>query len=269
MRRNTGSQVSGSRVGVLAGLLAAAALTAAPARADVTLTATVSGKMVVELSGDSVVLIKGHKMRNDMIRGSDRTSTIFDVDAGKMITLDHKKKEATIFDIASVSESLAKVQDTDVEVKLTPTSETKQIAGQTCLVHQSDVRVAFSPIEGQKMTLAMTGPVCLAKGAPGHAEYAAFYEAALAKGFFFAPPQAAKAQPGHAKGMAKLQKVWAEAGVPLNQDITMKLEGDGLMAKMMARVAGGTMSQSVTKIDASPIADTEFAVPTGYKSKNP
>src|SRR5262249_53701687 len=76
---------------------AAALLTAAPAWADVTVTQTIGGKMMGagDMAGTSVTRIKGHKMRIDNTRnGTNDTSTIFDVDSGKMIFLNHAKKEA-------------------------------------------------------------------------------------------------------------------------------------------------------------------------------
>ena len=66
------------------------------------------------------------------------TSTIFDVDAGKMIVLDHKKKEAVVLDTAAIVETMGKVGESiDVKTDLTPTSEKKQVAGYDCTVHDT------------------------------------------------------------------------------------------------------------------------------------
>jgi hypothetical protein len=251
------------------GVMAGVVLLSAPAWADVTMTSKSTGKMAGGDGTIQVIRIKGSKMRTDMTRGNDNTSVIFDVDAGKMITLDHKKKEAYVMDSAAMTETLSKVNETDVKASLTPTSEKKQVAGYDCTVHDSDVRVAFSPAEGMNLQIQMTGPVCLSPSAPGKAEYTDFYTAAVKKGFFFTDPRAAKAQPGPAKAFAELYKKWAEAGVPLSSNITLKFEGGGFMTGMMNKMAGGATTNEVTKVDTATIPETEFATPAGYKVKTP
>lgn len=248
--------------GVTTGLLLAAT-----ASADVTVTATVGGRMSGGDGGQSVVRIKGNKMRNDLTQGNNTISSIFDLDAGKMITLDHKKKEAIVMDVATAGAVLEKVKDTDVQVKVTPTSETKTIAGHSCTVLDSDVKVAFAPAEGMSLAILMNGPVCVSKNAPGQKDYSQFYMTAVEKGFFFTDPRAAKAQPGPAKGFAQLYKAWAEAGVPLSSSITLKFDGGGMMAGLMNKMAGGAMTSEVTNIDTASIADDQFAPPAGYKVK--
>ncbi len=54
------------------------------------------------------------------------------------------------------------------------------------------------------MTMVMTGPVFIAKGAPGSADYAKFYLAAAEKGFIMSDPRAAKGAPQQVKGMTEL-----------------------------------------------------------------
>jgi hypothetical protein len=255
-------------LGVMAGVLGGLLLSG-PAWADVTLTSKSTGKMAGGDGTTQVIKIKGGKMRTDMTRGDDQTSVIFDVEAGKMITLDHKKKEAIVMDTAAMTETMSKVNEADVKASLTPTSEKKQVAGYDCTVHDSDVRVGFSPAEGMNLQIQMTGPVCVSASAPGKAEYTEFYTAAVKKGFFFTDPRAAKAQPGPAKAFAELYKKWAEAGVPLSSNITLKFEGGGFMTGMMNKMIGGPTTNEVTKVDTAAIADTEFAAPAGYKVKTP
>ena len=62
------------------------------------------------------------------------------------------------------------------------------------------------------MTIAMTGVSWIAKGAPGSAEYSAFYKGAAEKGWIFTDPRAAKAQPGQAKAMAEMYTQFAQIG---------------------------------------------------------
>jgi hypothetical protein len=253
-------------LGVMAGVL----LLSAPAWADITLTSKMTGKMAGGDGTTQVVKIKGSKMRTDMTRGSDMTSTIFDVDSGKMIVLDHKKKEAVVLDTTAIVETMGKTGNSiDVKTDLKPTSEKKQVAGYDCTVYDTNVTVAMSPGEGMNMTLAMTGPACLSANAPGKAEYEQFYKAAVAKGFFFTDPRAAKAQPGMAKAIAEASKKWAEAGVPLSSTTSMKFDGGGMMTGMMNKMMGGPTTTELTKVETGTIADTEFVTPADYKVKKP
>lgn len=253
------------------GLMAGVLLLSATAWADVTLTSKMTGKMAGGDGTVQVVKIKGGKMRTDTTRGNgDMTSTIFDVEAGKMIVLDHKKKEAVVLDTAAIVETMGKTGNSiDVKADLKPTSEKKQVAGYDCTVYDTNVAVTMSPGEGMNMQMVMTGPACLSSNAPGKAEYEQFYAAAVGKGFFFTDPRAAKAQPGMAKAIAEMSKKWAEAGVPLSSTTTVKFDGGGIVTGMMNKMMGGPSTTELTKVETGTIADTEFATPAGYKVKTP
>jgi hypothetical protein len=253
------------------GAVFAAMLMAAPAFADVTVTQTTGGKMFgPDISGTNVTRIKGHKMRVDTTRtggpGND-TTMIFDVDAGKVIMLNNAKKEAIVRDTSEMSAAVTKIGDADMKASLEATAATKTIAGTTCTVYDSNIAVTFSIIEKQPpMTMVMTGPVCLSKTAAGAAEFREFFSAASQKGFIFTDPQAAKAQPGMAKGMATMWKKWADAGVALSSDINLSFEGEGMMAQMMKKMGGGKITSETTKIETAALSDDLFAVPAGYKT---
>lgn len=246
-----------------------AALTAAPAAAQVTLTQTTRGSgMGQNMSGDSVQYIKGAKMRTDQTMGGKKTSVIIDADAQQMILLDHGKREAIITDMRKTSQDLAKIEASDVKATITPTSVKRQIAGATCTVHDMDVRVpAKAGPGGDDLIVTMKGPVCLTKGGPGVADYQAFYKAAAEKGLFFTDPRAAKAQPGQARGMTEMYRRMAAAGVPYATEFAFKFEGSGMMASMMNKMGAMTMKSEVTKVSGAPIDDAMFAVPAGYKTK--
>ena len=106
---------------------------AAPAAADVTVTQTVAGKAaVIDLNGESVTRIKGNKMRTEQTRGDKTDVVIIDIDGQRMISLDAGKKEATVIPLSQLQETLGKVTSSEVKVKITPTGETKQVAGYSC-----------------------------------------------------------------------------------------------------------------------------------------
>jgi hypothetical protein len=253
---------------VTLGLLACAAT----ASADVKMVAQMSGKMMgMNPSGETVTYIKGSKMRTDQTMGGNMLSTIMDVATGELISINHKKKEAEVWNVADMRTVLqgAGVEASGVDVKITPNGQSKDIAGYKAVGHDMSVSVKSSMggPGGMEMTVNISGPAYLSTDAPGAKDYAAFYTAAAEKGFFFGDPRAAKAQPGNAKGMMALYKTMAEKGVPLESKQIIKLSGDGPMAGLFARMGGGEMNSTVTSVSADPLADDLFTVPTGYKLK--
>jgi Domain of unknown function (DUF4412) len=244
------------------------ALLAAPAFADVTVNQKTSGKGPIgaAAAGDSVQYLKGSKMRIDQTRGDDETSMIIDADAQRMISLNHKKKEAEIYDMTKLAADMQKIQSSDIKANVTPTSQTRQIAGQTCTVHNVEIEIPMT-MGNNSMSMVMAGPACLVKNAPGAKDYETFYKTAVEKGLFFSDPRQAKAQPGQAKGMARLYQEMASRGLPYAQEFTMKFQGNDMMAGMMNKMGGATMSTEVTAVTTGPLADSLFEIPAGYKQK--
>ena len=80
---------------------------ATPASADFKMVAQMTGKMMGRSpSGQTVTYIKGNKMRTDQTMGGSQLSTIMDVDAGELITINHKSKEAEIWNIADLAKTM-------------------------------------------------------------------------------------------------------------------------------------------------------------------
>jgi len=240
---------------------------ATTASADVRMVAQMTGKMMGRTpSGETVTSIKGNKMRTDQTMGGAELSTIMDVDAGELITINHKNKEAEIWNIAEIARTM---QGTDitasgVKVKITPNGQMKEVVGFTAAGHDITVSVKSQMPDGTSMTVTFSGPAFLSTEAPGAADYAAFYVAAADKGFFIGDPRAAKAQPGNAKGMMALYRSMAEKGIPLQSTQVITRSGDGPMAGA-ARMGGGEITSTITSISADPIAADIFTVPAGYK----
>jgi hypothetical protein len=245
-------------------LLAAAA---APALADVTVRQKNTGKGGIggAMSGESVLQISGTKMRTDQTVGSDQTSTIIDADAQKMVVLNHKRKEAEVYDMSKLSDDISKATGGgEIKATITPTGRTRQIAGATCTDHDISMTVPMQ-MGNDAMNMVSSGVVCLAKGGPGAQDYAAFYTAVADKGLFFSDPRAAKAQPGQARGMTALYRDMAARGVPYYNELQMKFEGSGMMAAMMNKMGGVSMTTEVTSISAGDVPEAQFEVPAGYK----
>jgi hypothetical protein len=246
---------------------ALAALVTAPLRADVTITATTDGKgLGMAAGGEAVTYIKGPRMRADSKIGDTPTSTIIDLDKQRFISLNHKKRQAEITDMATLRAELDKITSSDISVKMTPTGQKRQIGGQSCDEHAMEVRVPMA-VGNEQLTIVMAGPVWIARESPGRADYAAFYRTAADKGLFFTDPKVAKAQPGNAKGMATLYKAMAEAGVAYETAIKFGFEGGGMLGGMMSKMGGSSITTTVTKVSIDALSDDLFAIPADYKTK--
>jgi hypothetical protein len=237
---------------------------ASPALADVTLKSKGTGTgMVGAVAGDMTQYVKGLKSRTDQTSGAGRqTSTIIDIATKQMIVLNHDTKEADVIDMTNLSETLAKAGATEITATITPTLQTRQVAGQTCTVHDLKVAVPMQMGKSQ-MTMVMSGPQCLVKNGPGQAEFLAFYRAASENGGFLDATQA-KTRPAVAKAMTDMYRKMSELGVPFATEMKMSMEAEGPMAEMMKKMAT-TISTEVTSVSTAPIAATMFEVPAGYK----
>ena len=248
-------------------LLVAAASTA---RADVTIKQTSTGKgMGMSGTMPGTTYLKGSKMRTDTVTGDTTRTMIFDLDSQKMYSFDSKKKEADVWDMQAFSAEMSKSVDTSAMTSsLKPNGQSKAIAGKTATGYDMEVSVPsqMGGPSGPKMTFKLVGPMWVVKDAPGTAEYAAFYKAAAEKGWIFSDPRAAKGSPGQAKAMAQMQKQLAETGgVPYETEMQLKMEGEGPMAAMMAKMGGMSMTTTTQSVETGPLADDLFAPPAGYK----
>lgn len=234
-----------------------------PLSADLTLVQTVSGRGL----GDGVqttTYFKGTKMRSE----TKDTISILDVASHQMIVLDAKKKEARIIDMAQIQEGVQKALGGETRAKLTSTGQTKMLMGRSCAEYTANIAVPMKMGE-DTLNVLMTGPIWIAKGAPGTADYTGFYRAAAENGMFFGNPDQAKG-PGAAqmRSMVELYRQIAElGGVTYETALQTKFEGSGMMAAMMNKVGGFTFMSTVKSTATDPISDAMFEVPAGYKTK--
>jgi len=249
---------------VLAGLMLAMS---APLLADVTIKAMNSGK-VMGMGGDiqTTTYVKGMKMRVDSVTGDTTRTSIFDVENQKLYTFDNKKKEADVWDMAAFSAEVSKAVSVEgMSASIKANGQTKQVAGKTANGYDIVVTVP-ADVSGMKMTMNLTGTTWVVKGAPGTADYIAFYKAAAEKGWIFSDPRAAKGQPGQAKAMSQMYEQYAKLdGLPYATEMNMKASGEGPMAAMMAKMGNMTMTTVTESVDTSALAADMFAPPAGYK----
>ncbi len=243
----------------------------APAYADITIKSTVTGKgMGMGGTMPQVTYIKGNKMRSDTVSGDTTRSVIFDLDTQKMISFDSKKKEADVFDMQKMAADISQnVQTSEMKASVKPNGKTKTVSGQNAAGYDMEVIVPamMGGKSGMKMTVTLSGPIWIVK-APGASEYLNFYKNAVEKGWFFTDPRAAKAQPGQAKAMAEMYRQLAETGgIAYEQEMNIKMGGDGPMAAMMAKMGNISMTTTVTSVETGTVAADLFAPPAGYKLK--
>ncbi|MGE0813190.1 MAG: hypothetical protein AB7O28_20545 [Vicinamibacterales bacterium] len=252
-------------------LTAALVAFAVTAHADVTIKQTMSGKALgINGSASSTTYIKGSKMRTEMVTGDTTRVSIFDLDTQTMYSFDSKKKEADVYSLGQLQADMAKAVDvSSITASFEPNGKTKDIAGKTATGYDMTMSVPTALGGGDmKMTLTMTGPVWIVKGGPGAADWANFYKQAADKGFVFGDPRAAKANPGQSKAMGELyRKMAAVGGIAYETEMTMKMEGSGPLAGLMAKMGGGTSTTTTTDVSAGALADDLFAPPAGYKLK--
>lgn len=254
---------------ILAAIVALAM--ASPARADLKMIQSVSGKGM-GMGGNSVTTtyIKGLKMRSDTVSGDTTRTTIFDVENQKMYIFDSKKKEADIWDMADFAKQIGStVETTGMTASFKPNGQTKQISGKTAVGYDMSISMPTrmgDAKNGMSMTVSLSGPTWIVKGAPGTAEFQKFYNAAAERGFVFTDPRAAKAQPGQAKATTHMyRELAATGGVPYETEMNIKMSGDGPMAGMMAKMGNLSTTSSVQSIEVAPLGDDLFAPPAGYK----
>lgn len=243
---------------------------ALPVHADVTVKQTTGGKgMGISGSASGATYIKGNKMRSDVVMGDKTQTMISDVDAQKLYIFDSKKKEAEVWDIASLGAEISKAVDVSgTKASVTSNGQTKQIAAHSAAGYDLEVSVqsAMGGSNDMTMTVTLSGPIWIVKNAPGSADYARFYKTAAEKGWVFSDPRGAKAQPGQAKAMAEMHKQIAEiGGIPYEVNVQIKMGGSGPMAGLLSRIGNVTMTTTVDSVDVAPLADNLFAPPAGYK----
>jgi hypothetical protein len=244
------------------------------AHADVTVVSTTAGKAsFLDVGGTSTSLIKGNRMRTNSMIGSRTQALIIDIDGRRFVNVDDGKKSATVTPLDTISEQLNKVGVGAIQATLTKTSQTKQIAGYDCTVHNISVSMPFSatghPGDGMDLNMQMSGEVCLSTNVPGLADYQNFYRASADSGFIFGDPRVAKSPTGaaQAKAYADLTRKMAEAGLPLESHVTITAAGNNPMAGMMAKLAASDITSTVTQITVGDLPAEQFDVPAGYKVK--
>jgi hypothetical protein len=243
-------------------LLLASVLLASPALADVTMTATVSmnaGPMA--MNGSVVSFLKGGKFRTDAKIASQDLSILIDPATGQQWLVNHVTRQ---IEPAGGQQAMAgmPVNVGAAKVSVTPTGQTKEILGRSCQGFTIEMTAPMT-IGAEALTMKMSGPVWLAKDGPGVAEYRATQKALTGMGLSTSP----FAQGPSAQGFAEVAKALADAGIVMEQELRMTMEGTGQLAQVMGQMGNMTMTMKVTAISTDPVPDDKFVLPAGYTKK--
>jgi hypothetical protein len=237
-------------------------LVAMPVFADVTMKttmATLGGPMSVETV--SVTFIKGMKMRSDLKMAGQDMSVFMDIAAKRQVMVNNVTKE-----VADVGAAMANapVNLGDVTVSVKPNGLTKVVLGRTCAGYAVEYTMPMTMM-GETLTMALSGVVWIAKDMPGATEYMAFSKAAAAAGLM----SASFAQGPQVQGLARLQAALTEIGIPLEQEMRLKVTGTGQMAQAMAESGVGamTMTMKVTEVSVDPIPAETVELPAAVTKK--
>lgn len=244
-------------------LLVVVATLSRPLGADVLITARVVGKAGGrDVSVTRSTAIKGVHMRIDVVQAGESTSTIYDLRDGVIIALDARKKRAELRDIAARSAKVSRhYPRARVTTTLKATQAVKDIAGATCTEHTYVIRLPMT----KDFAFMLTGSAWIAAEAPGAADYGAFARAAVDRDVVLGAADnsillaVARAQSELYRALADL------GGIPYVIDMTMAIDGKGMLAGIVRKGVSGTRASTVTAVSVAPLDDSTFAVPAGWK----
>ena len=243
-------------------VLVAFVLSAAAASADVTVTMSMSGAAgQIAISGTTTTSAKGTKLRVDTEMSGQSLTILSDSATKQQWKIDHGAKQIEPFS-ADAAMSALPVSFGDVKAAVTPNGQTKEILGRQCQGYTVEVTLPMT-MAGETIVLKMSGPAWIAKDGAGVAEFRAAQKAFSDLGLSTSP----MAQGPQGKGLAEATRVLSEAGVVMEQENQMTMEGTGQMAQMMSQMGGMTLTTKVTAISTDSIPDAKFALPEGYTKK--
>ncbi|MEL7060902.1 MAG: hypothetical protein AAGN46_12845 [Acidobacteriota bacterium] len=253
------------------GIALGAALLCGPVGADLTVVSEIETKGPgVRQDGRQTTYIKGLKMRVD--DPESKTATILDLEARQLITLNLRKERAEIVDLGQLAEQQTGMSTDAVEVSVTPTGTTDTVAGESCEIHDVDVRIAADATGEQTQALGfdmlLDGTMCLVNDVEGSEDYRRFYIEMAERGLFFGPPESAEAQPGKERGFTKLYSEIAGKGMAYRSDLDVSFDGSGFVARMLKKFSIET-STEVVSVDSGALADELFQIPAEFDTRSP
>ena len=264
-------------------ICALVALGSAAVRADVTVMTevTIDGPMAAMMGGAMprmTMRVKGTKARMDFQVMGQSMSTITDLTARQVTVLMASQKSTQVFDADRLQAGAAATPR--LEVTFDPTGQTQTIAGQLCDQYgfstSMDITQMASltsqlPKEAAEMLkgarVVTKGTVWVAKSGPGAAEYTAFMKAATAANL--ASPNV----PGFGGATGNFDEILRlfgrVDGIAYLSEVEVSLEGTAPIVEMLKQLATMKLTNKVTEMSVTPIADDLFVVPADYTVSKP
>ena len=191
------------------------------------------------------------------------------------------QKTAQVFDEERLQAQAASVPAMPrLDVTFEPTGQTQTIAGQLCEqftfstsmdITQMGTLAPQMPKEVLEMLkgarMITKGVVWVAKSAPGAAEYAAFMKASAAANL--ASPAVTGLGPAQGSLDQALRLFGRAEGIAYLSEAELSLEGNAPILEMLKQLATMKMTNKVTDVSVTPIADDLFAVPADYAVTKP
>ena len=255
---------------VLSATVILALLVPARASADVTLTQTIATSGGGHRTGQrTVISVKGLAMRVESTMGDERSATIYDVAAGRILRLDPKKREAESYDAAEVTASVEqRLPSERVTAELTATGQSKELLGVSCEAYAFTIKAPIG--RDSKILFALTGTVWMAKSGEGVDDYLAFSRAADRSRLVIGDFRAKSATLVLVRGYTELlRRVAALGAVPYAIDMAFKFDGTGKMVALGNKMASGTRVTTTTAVSVAPVSGELLTVPAGWKVKTP
>ena len=230
------------------------------------------------------VYVKGAKMA----RLGSLTSTIIDMDAGTVTSIDHQKRNYTVMTFEEMEQEMSRAQsrmsrgqasDMKFDVKVDPTGRTQTIDGHEAKEYITTVTATQPSGSGSQGNGVMTvhSDTWVASDVPGGTELHDFYMRSAHKysgAFANLGPMAGGASKGLTASMSEMMKL---NGVPLLSKVDVT--GVNSPASSMAAFGGANsnsdpnapflkMETDSSQFSDSSVDDEKFAIPAGYKQSS-
>jgi hypothetical protein len=259
-------------------LVAAVAVASATLSADVTVITSMKmeGKapgMAAQQMPKMVTHIKGMRAATIMDMGGSTMTSIVDLKTRRVVMLNSQMKTAQILD--GSTKPGAKVAAPKVDVKVTPTGNTRTLLGVPCTEHTFTMTLAMDEMMGganvppeaaamlNGVSMRMNGSIWSSTAGPAAAEFMAYTKAAVEQRIM----EVITGGMGLTGGLDEMMAATTQApGISYLTEVTMTVEGTGEMVAMMQQMGAMKMVMEVQSVSTDPVPDSIFEIPEGYKT---
>jgi hypothetical protein len=217
------------------------------------------------VEGVRSTFIKDTRMRVELAQNGRTAVTVYDLPAGEMLELDAAKRRAYVRTVTARNAKLEKEYPRErTTVAVIAAGSTRTVAGFSCDDHTFKIRVPMT--KSGEIVLVLTGSACLAAEAPSAVDYMTFAKAATEQNLVLGQASDNYILLAITRGQTELYRALAmTSGVPLIVDLTVGVDGRGMLAGIVRKAASSSRVTTVAKIESAAIDDAKFAVPAAWK----